>query len=76
MKAPSVAILRDGADAPPQDEVGGCGKACREVYPLMVRRRASAVSNHEGPVAILRDAATRLLRMRSVGVERLARELF
>jgi hypothetical protein len=32
---------------------------------LMVRRRISAVSNHEaGPGLILRDAAARLLRMR------------
>jgi hypothetical protein len=32
----------------------------------MVRRRASAVSNHEAPLVayILRDAASRLLRMR------------
>jgi hypothetical protein len=43
----------------------------------MVRRRASAVSNHEAPVAILRDAATRLLRMRpECVVERLAGKLF
>jgi hypothetical protein len=34
---------------------------------LMVRRRVSAVSNHEAPLVafILRDAATPLLRMRS-----------
>jgi hypothetical protein len=33
---------------------------------LMVRRRVSAVSNHEAPTGglILRDAASRLLRMR------------
>jgi hypothetical protein len=30
----------------------------------MVRRRVSAVSNHESPRPILRDAAARLLRMR------------
>jgi hypothetical protein len=38
----------------------------------MVRRRFfSAVSNHESPRPILRDAAkTPLLRMRAVGVER------
>ena len=37
--------------------------------PLMVRRRESAVSNHEAPLVpfILRDAASRLLRMRSGG---------
>jgi hypothetical protein len=30
----------------------------------MVRRRVSDVSNHESPWSILRDAASRLLRMR------------
>ena len=36
-------------------------------WTLMVRRRFSAVSNHEAPLVpfILRDAASRLLRMRS-----------
>jgi hypothetical protein len=34
----------------------------------MVRSASSRVSNHESPdTAILRDAASRLLRMRSVG---------
>jgi hypothetical protein len=39
----------------------------------MVRRRFSAVSNHAAPImpgAILRDAASRLLRMRSGYVAR------
>jgi hypothetical protein len=35
----------------------------------MVRRRVSAVSNHERPWPILRDAVARLLRMRRERVD-------
>jgi len=41
MKAPlsPVAILRDGAGAPPQDEGGGCGAQRRDRHAFSFSRR-------------------------------------